>query len=1028
LGIAGVSGSGCMASTEDKFAGVNSTLAMVPHPWVASPGTPLRALIEQMQQNREGCPTAILPQQWEPDLSFANLYLEARSSCVLAVENERVVGILTQRDLLRCCFQNPRQVMQSLEPGQPGLTLGDVMSQPVIVLKQSEFTTLSVAGNLLQRHHIRHVPIVDDDHRLVGLVTCGTLQYTQLVHQRCWSDHQQRIITDIEQRYANLVDAAPVGIFHTDAQGHPTYVNERWCAITGWSLVEAMDRPWQHLIVPEDLPRAQAELNQSALEQRPFRCEFRVQRQDGALAWVYGQMIPERNPQGTVIGYVGTFTDITRHKQFEDALQKSDHQSRNILSLIPDYLFRIDCQGRYRDIVTYRGSISLVSHGVNPVGQTMGEVLPPQVAARQMTYLQKALATGELGVYEQQVDLGDHVRWEEVRVIKSGADEALFMVRDISNRKHAEFALQALIEGTANVTGQDFFPSLVRHIAGALQVDYALVSELQETELHTLAWWAKGVPQSAYHYKVVGTPCERSITSGIYYCEANAQQYFPTDTDLTSMEVECYLGVTLQNARGVPIGVLCVLHRHPLPNPDHARKLLQVFAARAAAELERQRATLSLQQLNQQLETRVQERTEALQQSNAELARATRMKDEFLANMSHELRTPLNAILGLTEALQEGIFGDLKEAQARTLHTIETSGQHLLALINDILDVAKIEAGKVELHRQGVNVADLCYSSCKFVAQEAIQKNIQIDTQLAPDLPPVMLDERRMRQVLINLLSNAVKFTPDGGKVTITTGCSPIEAEATPCQSGKIHIAVADTGIGIAPEKLSRLFQPFVQIDSALNRRYQGTGLGLALVKRIVELHGGQVSVTSHPGQGSCFTLALPWTPCVEAKELIRSGEGLQPSSLSVEPTIPARILIAEDHEANIATLSEYLKARKYSVLQAHNGQEAIDQTLAHKPDLILMDIQMPGVDGLEAIQTIRENPSTARIPIIAITAPTQPRNRQQSMAAGADRYLIKPLKLKQLAITIQELLSASSARLDSVPEGREALDITDFA
>jgi len=1012
-----------MASTEDKFAGVNSTLAMVPHPWVASPGTPLQAVIEQMQQNREGCPTAILPLHGESDLSFANLYLEARSSCVLAVEHERVVGILTQRDLLRCCYQNPRRFMQSLEPGQPGLTLGDVMSQPVIVLKQSEFTGLMVAGDLLQRHHIRHLPIVDDEQRLVGLVTCGTLQYTQLVHQLCWSDHQRMIITDIEQRYANLVDAAPVGIFHTDAQGRPTYVNERWCAITGWSFVETLDRPWQHLIVPEDLPRAQAELDQSALEQRPFRCEFRLQRQDGALAWVYGQMVPERDPLGMVVGYVGTFTDITSHKQFEEALQQSDRQSRNILSLIPDYLFRIDNQGRYRDIVTYRGNISLVSQGVNPVGQTMGKVLPPQVAARQMTYLQKALTTGELGVYEQQVDLGEHSRWEEVRVIKSGVDEALFMVRDISDRKHAEFALQALIEGTAHVTGQDFFPSLVRHIAAVLQVDYAIVSELQETELHTLAWWAKGAPQPADHFIVVGTPCERSINSGIYYCEANAQWYFPMDADLTSVKMECYLGVTLQNARGVPIGILCVLHRHPLPNPDHARKLLQVFAARAAAELERQRATLSLQRLNQQLETRVQERTEALQRSNAELARATRLKDEFLANMSHELRTPLNAILGLTEALQEGIFGDLKEAQARTLNTIETSGQHLLALINDILDVAKIEAGKVELHRQGVDVADLCYSSCKFVAQEAIQKNIQIDTQLAPDLPPLMLDERRMRQVLINLLSNAVKFTPAGGKVTITTGWSPTQAEVIPSHQREIYIAVADTGIGIAPEKLSRLFQPFVQIDSALNRRYKGTGLGLALVKRIIELHGGQVSVTSQPEQGSCFTLALPWTTCIEAKELSRSGEHLPQPSLRLEPPPPTRILIAEDHEANIATLSEYLKARKYSVLQAHNGQEAIDLALAHKPDLILMDIQMPGVDGLEAIQTIRQNPSTAKVPIIAITALTQPINRQQSLMAGADRYLVKPLKLKQLAITIQALLSDSSAHPDAASPGQEALN-----
>jgi len=250
-------------------------------------------------------------------------------------------------------------------------------------------------------------------------------------------------------------------------------------------------------------------------------------------------------------------------------------------------------------------------------------------------------------------------------------------------------------------------------------------------------------------------------------------------------------------------------------------------------------------------EEQLQKTNEELEIINTQLVRATRLKDEFLASMSHELRTPLNSILGFSEALLDEVYGELTPKQAKSLKSIEKSGRHLLELINDILDLAKIESGKVELQIAPTSIPHLCQSSLVLVQQLAEHKNIQLSLQVAEGLREIAVDERRMRQVLINLLSNAVKFTPEGGSVSLEVH----EEEST----STINFSVIDTGIGIAEEDMDKLFQSFVQIDSSLSRRYAGTGLGLALVKKTVELHKGVVTVESELEQGSCFTVKIPY-------------------------------------------------------------------------------------------------------------------------------------------------------------------------
>jgi PAS domain S-box-containing protein len=435
-------------------------------------------------------------------------------------------------------------------------------------------------------------------------------------------------------------------------------------------------------------------------------------------------------------------------------------------------------------------------------------------------------------------------------------------------------------------------------------------------------------------------------------------------------------------------------------------QLLQQIANQLAIAIQQSTLIMQLQlelKERQHAETQLTETNQRLEVSNDELVRATKMKDEFLANMSHELRTPLNSILGMNEALQDQVFGVVNERQIKALQTVEGSATHLLALINDILDVSKIESGQVTLDLTATGINSLCESSLVFIKQQAHSKRIQVICHIPQYLPQLKLDERRIRQVLINLLNNAVKFTPEGGKITLDV-TRILDKDG---QTSFLSFAVIDTGIGIAAENISKLFQPFIQIDSALNRQYVGTGLGLALVKRIAELHGGQVKLTSELGVGSRFTVELPFNIAEPDLESTSQGELGTDDSQQVndENAVSPLILLADDNKANIITFSSYLEAKGYTMLIANNGQEAIDLAKSHQPALILIDIQMPVLDGLAAMKLMRLDPTLVNTPIVALTALAMAGDREKCLEAGANEYLTKPIRLKTLADTIRNVL-----------------------
>ncbi len=420
---------------------------------------------------------------------------------------------------------------------------------------------------------------------------------------------------------------------------------------------------------------------------------------------------------------------------------------------------------------------------------------------------------------------------------------------------------------------------------------------------------------------------------------------------------------------------------------------------------ERQRAEAALEAERALLAERVKERTAALSEANAQLARAARLKDEFLANMSHELRTPLNVIIGSSELLGQEIFGELSEKQQRYVNNIHESGEHLLSLITDILDLSKIEAGRLELERRSISVESVCEASMRLVKQLAHKKKLRVAMNIDEKIEAMSADERRLKQILVNLMSNAIKFTPVEGQIGLD-----VEADAA---QNAVKFTVWDTGIGIAKEDLETLFQPFIQVDSTLAREQEGTGLGLSLVARLTELHGGSVSVESEIGTGSRFTIALPWSPSLDNDQ---NGDTTTGADFTPAPSSPNKpvtadsplILIAEDNKKNVEMILDFLEAQGYRLTLAENGQEAIERTRAEKPDLILMDVQMPGIDGVEATRRLRADAELAEVPIIALTALAMPDDRERCLRAGMNDYLSKPLSPTTLIDTIHSYLKTN--------------------
>jgi PAS domain S-box-containing protein len=370
-----------------------------------------------------------------------------------------------------------------------------------------------------------------------------------------------------------------------------------------------------------------------------------------------------------------------------------------------------------------------------------------------------------------------------------------------------------------------------------------------------------------------------------------------------------------------------------------------------------------------------------LLKANSDLLDANRHKTTFLANMSHELRTPLNAILGFSELLID-VTGDRypTATRMRFLEQIHSSGKHLLALINDILDLSKVEAGQMELRLQMVSIAGIISQVCSTVEPLSSQKHIQIECN-AEQAGEVMADEGKLRQMVLNLVSNAIKFTPDGGNVTVTGARV----------GDRLEITVADDGIGISEQDLPRMFKEFQQVDSGVSRSQQGTGLGLALTRSFAILHGGDVRVESTRGKGSRFTIDIP----IENRgSKAVAALSRAPTTTSIEDASRPLVLVVEDDPASAELLARQIERAGFRTEVARTGAEALKIAQMRKPVAITLDIMLPDMDGWEILKRLKSDDETNQIPAIVVSVVDNP---ELGAALGALDYFVKPLEAKEL-------------------------------
>lgn len=418
---------------------------------------------------------------------------------------------------------------------------------------------------------------------------------------------------------------------------------------------------------------------------------------------------------------------------------------------------------------------------------------------------------------------------------------------------------------------------------------------------------------------------------------------------------------------------------------------------------QRSRAQQEVMRLNEQLEQRVDERTLQLALANAELANANeeaksanQAKSAFLSSMSHELRTPLNAILGFAQILTSDTLPTSVEQKKEFANHILKSGRHLLTLINEILDLAKVESGTITLSMEPVGLNDILNEVRAMIEPIAATRKVRV---LFPDGngAMVMADRTRLKQVLLNLLSNAVKYNREEGAVVVS--CE----HPTP---DRLRLSVQDTGHGLNPEQVAGLFQPFNRLGQEAGAQ-EGTGIGLVVTKRLVELMGGEISVTSSPGVGSVFSIELASTAPLASALPERGPEDKAAPPATPDGGEPHLVLYVEDNPANLRLVEEIVAFRQdLRLLSAPDGHLGLELAKAHRPDAILMDLNLPGMSGYEVLRQLRADPETTWIPVIALTANAMPRDIERGLAAGFHRYLTKPIDIEKFTEAINSTLA----------------------
>lgn len=949
--------------------------------------------------------------------------IEQSADYLIVIDEDKPVGIVTERDIPR---------LLASHPAPHDIPLHQAMSSPLRSVKID--TPLTNALESMNRFRLRHMVVLDDTGNILGVVGQRRLFEQLALEQLEISLRQARLERDQLRLEAHLklaLDVGGAGSWEYRLDDGTFFVSDGLLGLLGYP---ASDAPitlaaWCAWLHPDDRALFDAAVHREVPEKSGFKIfEYRIRHIDGQWLWVEDRnCIIEHHGDGSPRIFVGILQNITERRQTREKIDRQN-RSLKLMSSIGQALLRYDDE---RQMLEEACTILVELGGY--LTAWVGEA-GPEPERKVIPVAHSGRSCGE----EPEVDIS----WADIpsgqgptgRAIRTGVpvvvndiaiDPSFAFWRDAAHAMgyRSSIALPLRVEGrivgAINLLSPRLAPFDDEEIAllGDVAGDVGLGLTMHRSR-QTLARSERMLRQAQKiarvgHYaydlatrQLISSPAHDEIFGiepGKGLDKATWRELIHPDDrerivkhlrDEVLGEYRSYDAEYRIRRRND--GVERWMHGVGQVEFDDQGHPLRLFGTTQDIT-EKKNNLAELENHRRHLETLVAERTEQLIQAKEDAESASRAKTAFLANISHEIRTPMNAIIGLTHLAQRS---SIDAEQRQRLAKVSDAAEHLMSIINNVLDLSRIEADKLQLEEADFSLTKVCRHACELLAHRAEAKHLPIVTRIDPALPPLLRgDSLRIQQILLNFLSNAIKFT-DSGRMTLETDLlKHHDGELT------IRCAVSDTGIGIAPEDQERLFSPFEQADTSTTRRYGGTGLGLAICQRLASAMHGKIGVDSSPGNGATFWFTALLKTASDAP-LAQASESPCPASVS-----GTLILLVEDNPINAEVASEILSEAGFSVALATNGAEALAMARQQHYDLVLMDMQMPEMNGIEATRQIRCLPGWSGIPILAMTANAFDEDRDTCLAAGMNDHVAKPVAPEVLLSTITRWLPTAKRK-----------------